>query len=226
MRHRGGFASITQDEQAWRFRVDLVSWAEDHLRDFPWRRDDATPYEVLVSEMLLNVTRTEVVAGVVDEFFETYPDAEALRDGDRDELIDIIRPLGLYNRRADALLALAGVVAEEGVPDTEEELLGLPRVGPYVANAVLSMAFHRDAPMLDRNAARIFSRVFGKEMNVEAPKQEDWEFAAEMVPEGKAKLWNMALLDFASAVCKAPTPDCERCFATEYCRYYQEERDG
>lgn len=211
------------DDATGRFRTDLLVWAEDNVRDFPWRRDDASPYEVLVSEMLLNVTRTEVVAGVVDEFFVTYPDAETLREADRDELVDIIRPLGLYNRRADALLELAEIIAETGVPDTREELLELPRVGRYVANAVLSMAFGQADPMLDRNAARTFSRVFGEEMNVEAPSVDDWEFAAEMVPEGKAKLWNMALLDFASAVCKAPTPDCERCFATEYCRYYSEE---
>lgn len=213
------------DEATPRFRQDLLVWAEDNLRDFPWRRDDATPYEVLVSEMLLNVTRTEVVAGVVDEFFETYPDAETLRDAERDELVEIIRPLGLYNRRADALLELAETIAETGVPDTQEELLELPRVGRYVANAVLSMAFDQADPMLDRNAARIFSRVFGLEVNVEAPAQEDWAFAREMVPEGKAKVWNMALLDFASAVCKAPTPECGRCFATEYCTYYQQANE-
>lgn len=205
-----------------RFQEDLLSWSQEHLRDFPWRRPDATPYEVLIAEMFLNVTRTDVVAKVYPAFLERFPDAGALDQADREEIIDIIRPIGLYNTRADALKEIAARLSEEGFPQDEEALRDLPRVGEYVAGAVRSMAFGEDATMMDRNIARVFSRVFGHDFNQDAPEREAWELAEEMLPAGQAARWNLALIDFASDLCLAINPRCEHCFARDYCMYFQD----
>lgn len=175
--------------------------------------------------MFLNVTRTEVVAQVYPRFVERYPDAEHLREADREELIELIRPLGLYNTRSDALLEIAEHLCDHGFPRTREELLELPRVGEYVAGAVLSMVHGDDAAMMDRNVARIYSRVFGEEFNQDAPGAEAWEMAQSMVASGQAKRWNLALIDFASVRCTAPTPRCDGCFAADYCDHYERSSD-
>lgn len=210
-------------DMAARFRQALMDWAEENLRDFPWRREDATPYEILVAEMFLNVTRSDVVEKVYPDFLQRFPDPEALQDADRHDVVDAIRPLGMYNRRADALLDIAETLAERGVPEDETRLRELPRVGPYVADAVLSMAFGQYRPMLDRNSARVYSRLFGEDFSIDAPREPERDFAARMIPEGDARKYNLALLDFAATVCRATNPRCEECFASSYCEYYQQE---
>ncbi len=209
-----------------RFREDLLAWSQDNLREFPWREAEASPYEILIAEMFLNVTRTEVMEKVYPAFVQRYPTFHALRSADREELIEVIRPIGLYNTRADALLEIAETLAGEPFPRTKEELLELPRVGEYVASAVTCMAFGDDEAMMDRNVARVYSRVFDKKFSQDAPGAEAWEFAHEMIPSGDAARYNLALIDFASIRCTAPTPKCDGCFAAEYCRYNQRIDDG
>lgn len=211
------------DQVEKRFQADLLDWSVENLREFPWRAEEASPYEVLVAEMFLNVTRTSVVADVYPEFIERFPDAESLRRASREEIVEVIRPLGLYNHRADALEELAEILSEEELPRSEQELLELPRVGRYVANALLTMAFDEDRPMMDRNVARVYSRVFGLDIDEDAPGEDAWELAARLVPPGKAKRYNLSLIDFASDLCLAQNPQCGRCFANSYCKYFQAE---
>jgi adenine-specific DNA glycosylase len=46
--------------------------------------------------------------------------------------------------------------------------------------------------------------------------------AKKLVPEDRAREYNFALLDFGSTVC-ASEPNCESCFANEFCQYYRDE---
>lgn len=207
------------------FPSDLLDWADENLRKYPWRNDDATPYEVIVAEMFLAVTRTQVVAKVYDDFIDRFPTPEALRQAEREELVDIIRPLGMYNRRADALLNLAEHLEDGSVPDTYEELRELPRIGRYTANAVLAMAHDQHRPMLDRNVERVYTRLFGDDAPTDPNDEEAWRFAETLVPPEAAKTYNLGLIDFASTICTASNPSCEACFASEYCTFYTQQQD-
>lgn len=180
------------------FPEDLLEWSEDNLRRFPWRVDDASLYEVLVAEMFLSVTRSEVVSGVYEDFIERYPDPDALRMAEKEDLVEIIRPIGLYNRRANALLSIADQLDDPDFRPTEESLTELPHVGPYVANAVLCMALGEDRPMVDRNVARVLSRVFALDIRADDPGERAWEFAEKILPPEEVRRFNLALLDFAS----------------------------
>lgn len=203
-----------------RFQKDLLEWTRENARSFPWRSDEVTPYQILVAEMFLNVTRSDVVADVYPDFLDQFPELADLENASRGDIIDLIRPLGLYEVRADALKTLAEELESTSVPKTRDALLELPRVGEYVANAVLCMAYGEDVPMLDRNVARIYSRLHGLPIDQSNLRQTDWDLAKDLVPEGDARRYNLGLLDFASEVCRADDPRCEDCFASSYCTYY------
>lgn len=200
------------------FRSSLLAWASENTRDFPWREPDRSLYDVFVAEFFLTQTPANNVAAVYTEFLDEFPSLEAIEAAHEDDLAEVIEPLGFYNIRSRALKEIAE--ENDGLPDTTDELLELPRVGEYVANATLCFANDATVPILDRNVERIYSRVFGEDWPDTSPEQ--LSFAEELVPRGEARRYNLALLDFGAAICK-PEPLCEECFATGYCEYYQEQ---
>lgn len=199
------------------FRQDILSWADDNLRDYPWRDDERTPFEVVVAEVLLARTPADNVESVYRNLLETYSSPDELAAADVAEVADQIESLGLQNKRGRALVNIATVVADEGMPETVESLQELPNVGPYAAHATVCFGFDQPQPIVDTNVARVYHRVFG--VPDDPGSEQVWEFAEEMLPAsaGAVKRYNLALLDFGALVCASTSPDCDTCFATPYC---------
>ena len=68
------------------------------------------PWQVLVVEILLQQTRAERIAAFVPTFLTDFPSLHALAATDEAILAERLAPLGLQNRRAGRLVALAGVL--------------------------------------------------------------------------------------------------------------------
>ncbi|WP_227134785.1 hypothetical protein [Halorubellus salinus] len=202
------------------FRVGILEWAASNMREFPWRDPEATFYEVFMAEMFLRRTRADVVETMLPEFLDAYPSLSALRGTEKDVLADVIRPMGLQNKRAQGLRELAAEIDGDELPRDRERLLDLPQVGPYVANASLCFALEEELPIVDRNVDRVYRRVFGDAWDT-LREEEQYQFAEEVLPTGEARSFNLGLLDFASLVCTANEPACGSCFANGYCPYYQ-----
>ena len=201
----------------------LLEWRARNSRDFPWRRT-SDPYKILISEILLQKTRAENVVAVFNRFVTKYPNAEKLSTASFSELKNEIEILGLHTQRATKLQKLAGILVEKyngTVPNNKKELLELPGIGIYVANAVLCFAFGYDVPLLDTNIGRIIERVFSaKVAGEERKKSKVWDMIAEFVPEGKSREYNYSLIDFGALVCTAKNPRHNLCPLTEICDYY------
>ena len=106
-----------------------------HAPSFPWRltRD---PFEVLIAEVLLQRTKAESVASVYGEFTRRWSNPQSLSRARLSTIARVVEPLGL-NKRAPILKRLGReLAAHEQMPTDPEELLLLPGVGPYTANAV------------------------------------------------------------------------------------------
>lgn len=204
------------------FVRDLVEWGRENYREFPWREEDRSPYEVFIAEMLLRRTSAEAVEPVYREFLDRYPDLNSLSSADRDELADLLQPLGLHNKRAKALRDITSQLVFSGIPDTEDELLELPHVGPYVANATLCFGYGQRQPIVDANVARIYSRVFDIDVMEDQLHEDDylWDFAESLLPEESYRDYNLALLDFGAEVCTSQSPECDTCPVNEMCKYY------
>lgn len=215
---------MNADERIQRFRDDLLDWSTENLREFPWREADASPYEVLLAEIFLKQTRSETVAQVLPEFVERFPAMESIEEASEEEIIEVIRPLGLYNHRSKALKEIAEALEQGKIPSSRVNLQELPQVGPYVASATLCFAFDEEHAIVDSNIRRIFRRLFGEGEIETRSEAEIWDLAEDLLPEENFREFNLALLDFGAAICIDSTPRCEQCFANEYCEYYQQNR--
>jgi A/G-specific adenine glycosylase len=190
---------------------ELLKWWELHGRSFPWRETD-DPWRMLVAEVLLQRSRGKTVAKVYEALFLRWPDASSLSRARESSIAAVIRPLGLV-RRAATLKAMARNVVElGGVPASVEGLLALPGVGRYAANATLTVAFGKRAPLVDGVTARVYRRYLGLPGNLPATSDEKlWEAVAAVTPRARIREWNWAVLDLAAEVCLPVRPRCEAC---------------
>lgn len=198
------------------FRRKIVRWHRTHAREFPWR-STRDPYRVLIGEILLQRTRGENAAPVFDDFTRRWPTLEAYWTATRDEIVDVIRPLGL-EKRADYLVLLARrLQAIRRVPLTPEELLELPGVGPYAAHAVPIFSTGRSLPLVDWVIARVLRRYFGA-ISDGRPNadRELWELASALASHGGARQLWLGVLDLAAEVCTS-RPKCSTCPLQESC---------
>ena len=134
----------------------LLGWYERERRPLPWRQT-RDPYELLVSEVMLQQTQAGRVVPFYERFLARFPDADALAAAPAGDVLAAWSGLG-YNRRALALQAAARHVAARGWP---EDLTELPGVGAYTAAAVGSFAWDRQAAAVDTNVRRVISRHDG-----------------------------------------------------------------
>ena len=128
-------------------REALLKWYDLHRRVLPWRGTH-DPYEVWVSEVMLQQTRTETVERYYGRFLEKYPDVRALAESDEQDVLKLWEGLGYY-RRAKALRQGAQEVEafyDGRMPHTYEELLALSGIGEYTAGAIASIALGEAVP--------------------------------------------------------------------------------
>lgn len=204
-----------------RFRSDLLSWAEDHLREYPWRDSSKSLYQVFIAEFFLTQTLADNVARVYPDFVGQFPSLHHVGNSTVEELEEWIESLGFQRMRAEALSEIAAEY--DDLPNDPEKLVELPRVGPYVANATVCIFDSRSLPLLDRNVKRVYRRIFDDSFPDD--ERDQLEFVSRILPNDgtAARTYNLALLDFGALVCTKRDPECESCFASEYCDYYGAE---
>ncbi|MCC6904826.1 MAG: A/G-specific adenine glycosylase, partial [Anaerolineae bacterium] len=201
----------------------LIDWFSAHQVDLPWRRE-RTPYRVWLSEIMLQQTQVTTVIPYYLRFLERFPTVEALAAAPLDNVLKLWEGLGYYSRARNLHRAAQMVTEEPGgvFPDTVEGLLALPGVGRYTAGAIASIAFGVDASLLDGNVIRIFTRLFDIPDDVTDPaaKARLWRLADDMVPRGRAALWNEGLMELGRLVCTPKSPACAECPLRDLCTSY------
>jgi A/G-specific adenine glycosylase len=196
------------------FRRRLLAWYDRNGRDLPWRRT-TDPYQILVSEIMLQQTQVDRVLPKYHEWLRRFPSLEALAARPVEEAVETWYPLG-YNIRPRRLHSIAreAVARYDGaLPSDEETLLSFKGIGPYTAGAIRSFAFGQRAAILDTNVARVLFRVF---VGMGNPKGHDvrrhlWEVSRAVLPHARVFDFNQALMDFGAVVCPARTPRCPTC---------------
>ncbi len=207
------------------FVKNLLAWHAENKRIFSWR-ETKNPFHILIAEIMLQKTDVNKVSEVYDKFIKKYHTPQALVSAELDDLRKELVLLGIH-KRAERLKKIAEkIVIEYGgeVPSKKEELLKLPGVGEYIANAILCFAFNKDVPIVDTNVIRLFERVFGIKSSKTRPRNDRkiWEFASQLVPKGRCKEYNQALLDLAAIFCKSKNPHSVICPENMICCYYLE----
>ncbi len=203
------------------FRRRLLRWATDNLRDYPWRQSDATPYQVLVAELLLKRTTATAVARAYPTFMERYPDVATLAMADETELAEVLQPLGLSRQRARAMRQLAVALQRRGgrIPKSIRGLEGLPGLGAYAARAVMTFGLGVPTAVVDGNVDRVLRRVFGRTVGPDATRNVIVGLAGRLLPRPHHQAFNFALIDLGAGVCKPTKPRCHGCPLRGGCDY-------
>jgi len=189
----------------------LLEWGRENFQNFPWR-SSKKKIHALIAEIMLHKTRAGQVAPIFETFIERYPTLEDALNEDPDKIRELLKPLGLRWRTEKILELIKLLHINEGViPNTKEELLELPGVGHYAANAFLSFHLGVRAPVIDTNAVRLWSRLFGYQPN-KGTYRAKWflELVEKITPANDFKEFNYAVLDFTRLICKFK-PLCEPC---------------
>ena len=189
----------------------VLSWYAAHRRDLPWRRPDASPWAVLVSEIMLQQTPVARVLPAYQAWLERWPTPAALAAAPAGEAVRQWGRLG-YPRRALRLHAAACVLDRRyggEVPASHADLLGLPGIGRYTAAAVCSFAFGQRHAVLDTNVRRVLARLItGAQFPPAQPSVAEIRLAESLLPAdpGVASRWSVALMELGALVCTAARP--------------------
>lgn len=106
------------------------------------------------------------------------------------------------------------------VPKKKDQLLLIPGVGEYVSDAVLCFAHEENTAIIDSNVCRVLGRVFGLTAAGEARRDPVYRQIAErLVPKGKCREFNWALIDHASIICTPRKPKCKICPLNSICDF-------
>ena len=204
----------------------LLKWYRKNRRSYVWRqKKDA--YSILIAEIMLQRTKANQVEPVYIDFMRRFPDVRELDQATEKEIGEYFGRLGLL-WRTGLVKRLAGELVDRfdgGIPEDRDELLSLPAVGDYVADAVLSFARGKDVAVVDANVCRILGRVFGLTSRGEARRNRRFRrVAQELVPSGRANEFNWAMIDFAALTCTPRHPKCDSCPMNKFCFYYRQLR--
>ncbi len=203
-------------------------WYADAGRDLPWRRPDATPWGIFLSEVMAQQTPLSRVEPAWRQWMERWPTPAALAAAAPGDAVRAWGRLG-YPRRALRLHEAATVMVERHqgeVPSGHVDLLALPGVGAYTAAAVACFAFGEPEVVVDTNVRRVLARVVtGSAFPHLTLTRAESDLARDCLPDDRdaANTWNVAVMELGALVCVARGPRCEQCPIADLCAW---NRDG
>ncbi|MFW9998532.1 MAG: A/G-specific adenine glycosylase [Candidatus Hodarchaeota archaeon] len=185
------------------FRNMIYEYYRKHKREFPFR-ENITPYNVLVSEIMLQQTQTERVTEKFLKFIDKYPDFLSLSQTPLDTILKEWRGLG-YNRRAVALKKIAEIVIRDykgELPDSIETLESFPQIGHNTASSIITFAFNKPTAFIETNIRRVFIYFFfPKKDNVY--DKEIFPIIDLTIDKNNPREWYYALMDYGAMLKKS-----------------------
>jgi A/G-specific adenine glycosylase len=191
----------------------LLDWYDREQRDLPWRRPGVTPWQILVSEFMLQQTPVARVEPIWLAWIARWPTPSATAAASAADVLRAWGKLG-YPRRAKRLHECATVIATEhgdAVPSDIETLLTLPGVGTYTARAVACFAYRKRVPVVDTNVRRVVARVVHGRADSPASVRDLDDVAALLPDSPDAPRFSVALMELGATVCTARAPRCGLC---------------
>jgi A/G-specific adenine glycosylase len=204
----------------------LLDWYDRHRRRLPWRPlqgEQADPYRVWLSEIMLQQTGVKTVGPYFQKFLARWPDVDALGRASLDDVLRMWAGLGYYSRARNLHACAVAVRRDHGgaFPDSEQGLRALPGIGPYTAAAIAAIAFGRRTMPVDGNIERVVSRLFAVEEPLPQAKPLIQQLATTLLgtgeTESRAGDSAQALMDLGSSICTPKKPACALCPLNDDC---------
>ena len=202
------------------FSILIQNWYRQNRRNLPWRETN-DPYNIWLSEIILQQTRVEQGLSYYLKFIEHYPTVSDLANASEDAVLNDWQGLGYYSR-ARNLHAAARYVANEldgKFPTQYNEILKLKGVGEYTAAAIASIAYGLPHAVVDGNVYRVLSRFLDIDTAIDSTegKKQFKEAANELLDHKDPSTHNQALMELGALVCTPKNPSCNSCPIQEQC---------
>jgi A/G-specific adenine glycosylase len=200
----------------------LLAWYDRHRRVLPWRAragERADPYEVWLSEIMLQQTTVKAVAPYYARFLGRWPSVGALAKASLDDVLRAWAGLGYYARARNLHACAREVTAQHAgiFPRDIAMLRALPGIGDYTAAAIAAIAFDAPAVPVDGNVERVVARLFAVEVSLPAAKPTITRLAASLLPASRSGDFAQAMMDLGATICSPKRPACALCPWTDAC---------
>jgi A/G-specific adenine glycosylase len=184
------------------FQRIVYNYYRTHGRELPWRKTN-DPYEILISEVMLQQTQVPRVIAKYEDFLHTFPDIHSLGGASLREILNAWQGLG-YNRRALALKQAAEQVLSHfsgRIPSTIDSLTSLPGIGNATACAICAFAFNQPTVFIETNIRTVFIHHFFDKGNG-VRDTHILPLVAQTLDHSNPRVWYYALMDYGAALKK------------------------
>jgi A/G-specific adenine glycosylase len=208
-------------------RQSLLRWYRRRSRALPWRKSGA-PYNVWLSEVMLQQTQIETVIPYYQRFLRQFPTVEHLASAPLERVLELWSGLGYYRRARNLHRAAQEIVEKHGGQFPNQIMLArsLPGVGEYTARAVLSIAYNQPFAVLDGNVARVMARFLALRGSLPQPRfrRTIEENLASLLSRRSPGNFNQAMMELGQTVCLPRSPQCSLCPLRHWCRGFQSDQ--
>jgi A/G-specific adenine glycosylase len=208
------------------FSATIMAWYAEHQRELPWRQTK-DPYAIWLSEIILQQTRVAQGLPYYERLLAAFPAVRDLAEAPEATLLRLWQGLGYYSRARNLQKAAQMVMRDfEGVfPQSYDEIIRLPGVGPYTAAAIASFAFKEAKAVVDGNVFRVLSRMFAVETDIASSTARGvfTSLAQSLIPTQDPAGFNQAIMEFGALQC-TPAPDCSICPLRVSCAAFSKKR--
>ena len=198
----------------YQYSMAIIDWYKKNKRDLPWRNTN-DPYQIWISEIILQQTRVIQGLDYYSRFLRRFPDIQSLAEAEQEEVLKYWQGLGYYARARNMHEAAKSIQSNfQGVfPQRYEDILTLKGVGSYTAAAIASLAWNQPYPVVDGNVFRVLGRLFAVDVPYDTGKGKKLyeELACSLMDSQQAGLHNQAIMEFGALQCVPQNPECSQC---------------
>ena len=206
----------------------ILNWYDLNKRSLPWRKNVSQlkkHYYTLVSEFMLQQTQVVTVIPYFDRFINKIPNLKKLSTIQDNELIKLWEGLGYYSRARNLKKTAKIIISKHHgkIPNNYEDLISLPGIGNYTANAILAIAFNKSYIPLDGNIERVLKRYLHLKKDNEIQKNNLIKKKSIFGISSRASDYAQALMELGAMICKPKNPECSACPILKSCKSYKKK---
>ena len=182
--------------------------------------DHENVWQLLIATILSAQCTDDRVNQVTKKLFKKYKSIEDFANADIKELEKDVYSTGFYRNKAKNIIAATKMLLSEfngDVPSDIESLTKLPGVGRKTANVIRGNIYNIPSIVVDTHVKRISNRLdLAKSKN---PDKIEFELM-DVLPKESWIEYNLQVIAHGRSICKARSPECDKCFLASLCPYY------
>lgn len=212
------------------FSSRILSWFAIHGRhDLPWQqhqKDIPDPYQVWLSEVMLQQTQVVTVIPYFQRFMQKFDTVHLLAKADWDEVAELWAGLGYYARARNlhkGAKQLVEIIEQTGdFPQSVAEWEQISGVGLSTAGAVVAMGLRGYGVICDGNVKRVLTRWAGiqEDITLSTTNKKLWQLAEQLTPTAHSGHYAQAMMDMGATICTRSKPACSQCPIKNDCIAY------